>query len=210
MKIAVIGANGRLGKLLVEEALGRGHEVTAIIRKGEGPNPKAKTLVKDLFHLQYDDIKEQELIIDSFGVWEPEELYLHKTSLQYLSDLISGKSNRLIVIGSAGSLIANAETKVRLLDSPQMPQIYKPLSSAMTEAFDVLRVRTDLNWTYFSPPGFFNAGGPRSGQYQLGTDELLVNKMGESTISYADAAIAVIDEAENGNYNKKRFTVAAL
>ena len=72
-----------------------------------------------------------------------------------------------------------------------------------------LRVRNDVLWTYLSPAGDFQADGIRSGKYILGGEELTLNSKGESVISYADYAIAMVDEAENGNYIQKRFSVVA-
>jgi putative NADH-flavin reductase len=209
MKIAIIGANGKEGKLLIQEAICRGHEVLAIVRKEkEKVHPAAKTLERDLFELSYDDLRGWSVVIDSFGVWEPEQLPLHQTSLKHLSDILSGKPNRLIVVGSAGTLFVDPLHKIRLVDSDSMPDMYKPLARAMATAFDELRKRSDVNWTYLSPPGFFDAEAPRTGQYKSGRDNLLVNAEGASTISYADAAIAIIDEAEKPRHIKERFTIA--
>lgn len=208
MKIAIIGATGKAGSLLLEEANKRGHEVTAIVRdKNKLTKPAAAVLEKDLFDLDYEDISENDVIIDAFGTWSPETLDLHQTSLNYLSELLSNKPNRLLVVGSAGSLYVDKEHALRLVDSPQMIEMYKPLSTAMTNAYRKLRNRDDVNWTYLSPPPAFIADGARTGKYVLGNDELLVNQNNESTISYADYAIAMIDEAENGNFIKKHFTV---
>lgn len=209
MKIAIIGANGKSGKLILKEAFNRGHEVTAIVRNAKDTAENVKVIEKDLFNLTYEDVKDSDIIIDAFGTFLPETLELHQTSLKYLSDLLSGKPNRLLVVGSAGSLYVNSEHTMRLLDSPSMPEMYKPLSSNMVAAFDALRKRNDVNWTYFSPPVIFDAEGIRTGKYRIGGDELMVNSKGESTISYADAAIAIIDECEVGKHINGRFTLVS-
>jgi len=209
MKIGIIGGNGKSGKLLVEEALNRGHEVTAIVRNSKATVTNAKVLEKDLFYLTYDDLKDNEVIIDAFGTWTLETLPLHQTSLKYLADLLSGKPNRLLIVGSAGSLYVDPQHIMRLLDSPDMPEMYKPLSSNMVAAFDALKKRDDVNWTYLSPPAVFDAEGVRTGKYRTGGDELMVNSKGKSFISYADAAIAMLDEAEKGKYIGQRFTVVS-
>jgi putative NADH-flavin reductase len=210
MKLAIIGANGKAGKLLVKEEVERGHEVTAIIRQDAPVHPKASVLVKDLFNLTYEDLEDNEVIIDAFGTWEPDTLFLHRTTLKYLADLLSGKPNRLLVVGSAGSLFVDSAHTMRVLDSPDIPEMFIPLSTVMTSAYDDLKLRTDLVWTYFSPAGFFDAAGLRTGEYRLGQDELLVNSKGESYLSYADGAIALIDEAENGKYRNQRFTAVSV
>lgn len=208
MKIAVIGASGKEGRMLVQEAASRGHEVTAVVRNaGKVVGEKAKILEKDLFALVYDDLKENEVIIDAFGAFKPEELVQHQTSLKHLADLLSGKPNRLLVVGGAGSLYVDAGHTLRLMDTPDFPDSFKPLASSMARAFDALRTRKDVHWTYISPSANFVADGVRTGKYRSGGDELLFNAAGESRISYADFAVAVIDEAESGKHPEARFTV---
>lgn len=208
MRIAIIGASGKAGSLLMKEALGRGHEVTAIVRdRAKVTEPKAKVLAKDIFALTYDDLKDNDVVIDAFGAWTPDTLVLHQTSLKHLADLLSGKPNRLLVVGGAGSLYVDPEHSVRLMDTPDFPDAFKPLASAMGKGFDELKTRKDVKWTYLSPAADFDANAPRSGTYTAGGDELLVNKKGQSKISYADYAIAMIDEAENGKHVQTRFTV---
>lgn len=210
MKIAVIGANGKAGQLLVKEALSRGHAVTAIMRKpNQDVDPQASILIKDLFDLSYADLKDFDVIIDAFGTWAPESLPLHQTSLKHLADILSHKPNRLLVVGGAGSLYVNPELTLRLLDTPDFPDEFKPLATNMGLALDELKKRNDVQWTYLSPAAFFVADGARTGHYQAGQEQLLVNSKGQSQISYADYAIAMIDEAENAKHLHQRFTVVA-
>ncbi len=210
MKIAVIGASGKAGSLIVKEALSRGHEVTAVVRDaGKSIPPGAKVLEKDLFSLSWNDMKDNEVVIDAFGAWTPDTLPLHQTSLAYLADLLAGKPTRLLVVGGAGSLYVDPTHTQRLMDTPAFPDMFKPLASNMGIAFDALRGRTDVNWTYLSPSASFVADGPRTGSYTAGGDELLTNSKGESEISYADYAIAMVDEAESGAHAGRRFTVVA-
>ena len=103
MKIAVIGANGKSGTLVVREAIERGHEVTAIMRS-EHPTQAQHTLIKDVFALTRNDLLGFDAVVDAFGAWTPENLHLHKDHLIHLADALSGTQTRLLVIGSAGSL----------------------------------------------------------------------------------------------------------
>jgi putative NADH-flavin reductase len=114
-----------------------------------------------------------------------------------------------LVVGGAGSLYVDSEHKTRLIDTPDFPEMFKPLASSMGTALDALKVRSDVNWTYLSPSANFVADGIRTGEYISGGEELMVNSKGESVISYADYAVAMIDEAENANHLKKRFTVVS-
>lgn len=207
MNIAIIGATGKQGKLLVKEATRRGHHVTAIVRnKNKLLDFNGNIIEKDIFQLTYDDIKDQEVIIDAIGVWTPEEMPLFHSTLDFLSNLVSGKPNRLLVVGGAGSLYVDKEHTIRLMDTPEFPDMFKPVATNMGIGFDNLRKRNDVNWTYFSPAANFDAEGNRTGEYTLGEEEVILNKAGNSYISYADYAIAMIDEAEKGSHIKSRFT----
>ena len=206
MKIAVICANGKAGKLIVKEAVSRGLDVTAVVR-GENATEAKEVLKKDLFDLTADDLKEFDVVIDAFGAWTEETLPLHSTSLKHLCDILSDTETRLLIVGGAGSLYVNPEHTVCVADGPDFPDAFKPLASAMAKALSELRERKDVKWTYISPAGDFQAEGERTGKYILGGEELTLNSKGESIISYADYAIAMVDEAVNGNHIQKRISV---
>ena len=207
-KVAVVCAAGKEGRLLVDEAVARGYDVTGFVRGNDkAVNPKAKTVVKDLFDLTCEDLAEFDVVIDAFGAWTPETLPLHKTSLKHLCDILSGTKVRLLVVGGAGSLYVNPEHTVQVKDLESFPDMFKPLATNMGEALAELRKRSDVLWTYLSPAGDFAADGERTGEYLLGGEEYFVNEKGESRISYADYAIAMIDEIENANNIQKRFSV---
>ena len=206
MKIAVICANGKAGKLIVKEAVNRGLDVTAVVR-GENATAAQKALKKDLFDLTDDDLKGFDAVIDAFGAWTEETLPLHSTSLKHLCDILSGTETRLLIVGGAGSLYVNPEHTVCVADGPDFPDSFKPLASAMAKALSELRERKDVKWTYISPAGDFQAEGERTGKYILGGEELTLNSRGESIISYADYAIAMVDEAINGNNIQQRISV---
>ena len=206
MKIAVICANGKAGKLIVKEAVSRGLDVTAVVR-GENATEAKEVLKKDLFDLTADDLKEFDVVIDAFGAWTEETLPLHSTSLKHLCDILSGTDTRLLIVGGAGSLYVNPEHTVCVADGPDFPDAFKPLASAMAKALSELRERKDVKWTYISPAGDFQAEGERTGKYILGGEELTLNSKGESIISYADYSIAMVDEAVNGNHIQKRISV---
>nr|WP_106789667.1 NAD(P)-dependent oxidoreductase [Massilistercora timonensis] len=206
MKIAVICANGKAGKLIVKEAVSRGLDVTAVVR-GENATEAKEVLKKDLFDLTADDLKGFDVVIDAFGAWTEETLPIHSTSLKHLCDILSGTETRLLIVGGAGSLYVNPEHTVCVADGPDFPDAFKPLASAMAKALSELRERKDVKWTYISPAGDFQAEGERTGKYILGGEELTLNSKGESIISYADYAIAMVDEAVNGNNIQKRISV---
>lgn len=206
MKIAVVCANGKAGKLIVREALDRGLDVTAVVR-GENHSAAEKVIRKDLFELTASDLSGFDVVIDAFGAWTEDTLPLHSTSLQHLCDILSGTTTRLLVVGGAGSLYVNPEHTACVADGPDFPDVFKPLAAAMAKALKELRQRSDVKWTYISPAGDFQADGARTGKYILGGEELTLNAKGESVISYADYAIAMIDEAVKGNHIQQRISV---
>ena len=206
MKIAVVCANGKAGKLIVKEALNRGMDVTAVVR-GENKTEATQVMQKDLFDLTAADLKDFTVVIDAFGAWTPETLPLHSTSLKHLCDVLSGTDTRLLVVGGAGSLYLNPEHTAQVMDGPDFPDVFKPLAANMGKALAELRERKDVQWTYLSPAGDFQAEGERTGKYILGGEELTLNDRGESVISYADYAIAIEDEAEHGGHIQQRISV---
>lgn len=206
MKIAVVAANGKAGKLIVKELLNRGQDVTAIA-KGKNETQAVNFLQKDLFDLTTDDLKGFDVVIDAFGAWTEETLPLHSTSLKHLCDILSGTNIRLLVVGGAGSLYVNPEHTIQVMDTPDFPDIFKPLASNMGKALNELRNRKDVNWTYLSPAGDFQADGERTGKYISGGEELVLNNKGESIISYADYAIAMADLVENNGHKQERISV---
>lgn len=208
MKIAVICANGKAGKLIVKEALNRGADVTAVVR-GDNQTEAKNIIKKDLFDLTTNDLKGFDVVVDAFGAWTEDTLPQHSSSLKHLCDILSNTGIRLIVVGGAGSLYVNAEHTACVADGPDFPDIFKPLAAAMAKALSELRYRNDVKWTYISPAGDFRADGERTGKYILGGEELTLNAKGESVISYADYAVALIDEAINGNNIQKRISVVS-
>lgn len=208
MKIAVVGANGKAGRLIVKEALERGMDVTAVVR-GENGTEARNAIQKDLFQLTAADLAGFDVVVDAFGAWTPETLPQHSTSLRHLCDLLSGRETRLLVVGGAGSLYVNGEHTAQVMDGADFPDAFKPLAANMGKALEELREREDVRWTYISPAADFQAEGARTGKYILGGEELTLNAKGESVISYADYAIALVDEAEKGNHIRQRISVVA-
>lgn len=206
MKIAVVCANGKAGSRIVREAVSRGLDVTAVVR-GENRSAAKQVLTKDLMALTVADLSGFDVVIDAYGAWTEEGLAAHSATQAHLCDLLSGTDTRLLIVGGAGSLYVNPEHTMTVADTPDFPESYKPVASAMAKALAELRERKDVKWTYVSPAGDFQPEGERSGKYILGGEELTLNSRGESIISYADYAIAMIDEATKGDHIRQRISV---
>lgn len=208
MKLAVICANGREGSLIVREALARGLDVTAVVR-GENRSAAEKAIVKDLFDLTAEDLAGFDVVVDACGGWTPESIPAIPAAVKHLCGLLRGRETRLVVVGGAGSLFVDAAHTVCLADGPDFPDSFKPLAAAHAEALGYLREQRDVRWTYISPAADFQADGARTGAYTLGGEELTLNAKGESTISYADFAIAMVDEAVSGAHVGQRISAVS-
>ena len=191
----------------MKEAKERGFQVVAFARNNVEIDGADEVIVKDIFDLTREDLNGFDAVVDAFGAWTPETLSQHSTTLAHLCDCLSGSDTRLLVVGGAGSLYVNPEHTACVADGPNFPDMFKPLAGAMAKALGELRERKDVKWTYISPAGDFQADGERSGEYILGGEELTLNERGESVISYADYAIAMVDEIEKGNHIQQRISV---
>lgn len=205
-KISVVAANGRTGKLIVEELVNRGADVTAIARS-DNKTVASKFIRKDIMDLTAEDLAGFDAVIDAFGAWEPEGLPNHVKTSQHLCDILSGTDVRLLVVGGAGSLYVNPEHTMQVWEGPDFPEVFKALAKAQVDELAELRKRDDVKWTFVSPAGDFQADGERTGAYILAGEELTLNDRGESIISYADYAIAMADEALEGDHIQQRISV---
>ena len=200
MKIALIGATGNAGSRILAELSRRGHAVTAIAR-----HPQKVPALPDVAAVKADAddvaglaavIKGHDAVISSvhFTASDPHKL---------ISAVREARVPRYLVVGGAGSL--EVAPGVRLIDTPQFPEIYKAEAAAGGVFLDLLRQQSDLDWTYLSPSAVF-APGERTGKFRLGHDQLLTNDKG-SHISFEDYAIALADEIEKPTHSRQRFTV---
>ena len=210
MKIGIIGASGKAGSMILKEALTRGHEVTAIVRdQAKVQIQGASVQEKDLFDLKAEDIKAFDVVVNAFGA-APGKEHLHVDAGKILIDAMKGApQTTLIVVGGAGSLFVDEAKTIRVLETPEFPKEYFATASNQSKNLEDLNNATGIQWTFISPSAFFDPQGNRTGEYKLGKDNLLVNSKGESYVSYADFALAVLDEIENPQHINQRFTVVA-
>ena len=210
MKLIVFGANGALGRRLVMECLERGLEVTAAVRdisRFEGVAREVKVVAADATNP--DAVAAVAAGHDAAlsAVTQhshPEVLVAVAQSL--LDGLSAAGVARLVVAGGAGSLYVS--DGVRLMDTPDFHDDWKPEAQAQADALDTYRAaETDVDWSYVSP-GALLEPGERTGEYRVGDDHLLTSDDGHSRISMEDFAIAMIDEAVEPQHSRNRFTAA--
>lgn len=209
MDVVVLGASGTLGQAIVQEALKRKHEVTAAVR-----NPDSLEFSHERLQVATVDIMDPASvaalvrghgeIISAFGPDPGRENDLLSAADSLLEGMRSAGVERLIIVGGAGSL--KTESGEWLMDTADFPEALRPLAAAHAHAYEIYR-SSDLDYTYISPPAVI-AEGRRTGMFRIGLDRLIVDEDGKSSISVEDFAVAVIDELEEGNFSRERFTVA--
>jgi putative NADH-flavin reductase len=205
MRIIVFGANGRQGSRLVSEALERGHEVTAAVRSEDragAVDPRATIVVADAL--------EPDRVADVSAGHDAALNATRERHADVARGLLEGLARagvpRLVIVGGASSL--EVAPGVRLFDTPEFQEEWKPEAASGMESLDVYRsADTPVEWTYVSP-GALLAPGERRGSYRTGGEQLLVGDDGSSQISMEDFAIALVDELENPQHPNQRFTAA--
>lgn len=209
MKLAIIGATGHAGSLILNEALERQIDVTAIVRHPEKLVVDVPYLKKALYDLTQDDLSKFDVVIDAFRPPMAKE-ELHQSSLQHLIDILSGTATRLLVVGGASSLYLDDERTKRMIDVSDPDAPYYPTAYNMYQAYLELPKAKDLQWSYLSPAANFVPDGSRTGNYQLSDNRLKKNAEGQSDISMADYAIAMVDEALENQHGNQHFSVVSL
>lgn len=213
--IILIGASGFVGSAILEEALNRGHKVTALVRNPEKIQVKNENLT--VLAIDATDVEAlskvvagKDAVISAYNPgWGNPRLY--EEILENYPKIIEGVKKagvqRLLVVGGAGVLYV--QPGMRLMDSGTLPAELMPAVKGEGELFlNVLSKDNDIDWVYFAPPANLgNMGkGIRTGKYRLGTDTLLVDEKGDSFISVEDYAVAMIDELEQEAHHKALFT----
>lgn len=212
MKIAIIGATGFVGSVVLNEALNRDHQVTAIARNID------KIIIKDdklkAVSVDADDsaklakvLAGHDAVVSAYNAgWTNPNLY---------NDFIKGSEaiqqavklsgvRRLLVVGGAGSL--EVAPGVQMVDTPQFPAEWKSGATAARDYLNTLKKETALDWTFISPAANLHPG-KRTGDFRIGTDNPVVDENGKNEISVEDMAVAIIDELENNRFIKRRFTL---
>jgi putative NADH-flavin reductase len=199
MKIALIGATGNVGQRIAAEALRRGHEVTAIARDVSKLTPQPGVTPVQA------DLRDKEAIGKAIAGADAVVLSVKFQGLDVdaLLDAL-GEAKRLLIVGGAASL--HVAPGVQLIDTEGFPDFIKVEAEPARQALARIRRETTLDWTFLSPSVFFGPG-ERTGRFRLGKDELLSDAGGKSHISYEDFAVALLDEIEQPQHRRQRFTV---
>lgn len=209
MKIGIIGASGKVGKLVLEESIERGHEVTAIVRNASKlSSSNINILEKEIYDITSEDLKDLDVVVNAFGAPLGEE-ESHVKAGRALIEALKETDTRAIIVGGAGSLYVDEAQTTKLIDTPEFPELFVPTAKGQGRNLKDLKASKGINWTFLSPSADFDAEGPKTKNYQAGKDNLLINSKGNSYVSYADFAFALVDEIENPQHKNERFTVVS-
>jgi putative NADH-flavin reductase len=211
MRIAIIGASGFIGSYVRDEALARGHQVTAIVRHPEKiivQNPRLTVVKADILKDKVGElVKGHDAVISAYSAGRsgPDIYNEHvKGAKAIISGVKKSGIKRLLVVGGAATL--EIAPGVQLIDTMSPEQVTDGML-ATKETLYMLKKEKELEWTFLSPAASI-AAGERTGHYNVGKDQLLKNEKGESKISTQDYAIAMLDELEHPQHIRERFTVA--
>ena len=207
MKIGVIAASGKAGNLIVNEALNRGYEVSAIVRDASKVTQNIYKIEKDIFELNQNDLIGFDVVINAFGAKGSDPI-VYQTSTEYLVDILSDTKVRMIVVGGAGSLYTDETQTIQVYQTPSFPAAVYPTSSNMAIALELLKNST-VNWTFFAPAIYFDYNGALSGKVKLGSNYVILNDSNESYISYKDYVRVLLDEVENKKYINQVMTAVS-
>ncbi|WP_206952717.1 NAD(P)-dependent oxidoreductase [Trinickia acidisoli] len=209
LKIALFGATGTIGSRIAAEALARGHEVTAIVRRPrpvEGA-PQLTVVPGDLFDAAASAARVAgfDVIASAYGPSHDNASKVVEATRSLVALARAAGIKRLVVVGGAGSL--EVAPGKQLVDTEGFPDAYRAVALAHREALALYRTADDLDWTFFAPAAMI-APGAKTGTFRTGADALIVDSDGNSKISAEDYAIAFVDEIEAGRFVHRIATVA--
>ena len=212
-KVVLIGASGFVGSAILNEALNREIQVTAVVRHPEKIKIQNENLIiKKADVSSLDEVAEvckgADAVISAFNPgWDNPDIY-DETIKVYLTIMDGVKKSgvsRFLMVGGAGSLFI--APGIRLVDSGEVPEKLLPGVKALSDLyFHFLKKEKEIDWVFFSPAADM-APGVRTGRYRLGKDDMVVDIAGNSHISVQDYAAAMIDEFEKPAHHQERFTI---
>jgi len=205
MNVVLFGATGKAGSRILKELLARGHQVTAAVRKPTTLPAGVTVKQDDLSNVDHiaKVIAGADAVVSAYGPPPDNTDLLIGATTRLVDAVRKAGVPRLIVVGGAASL--EVAPGVTLLASGHVPPEWLPIATSHAKVLEMIRA-SDINWTYFSPAGFFEPG-ERTGKFRLGKDSLIMDANGQSRISMEDYAIALVDELEKPANERARFTI---
>ncbi|MDQ1918933.1 NAD(P)-dependent oxidoreductase [Massilia pseudoviolaceinigra] len=211
MNIVLIGATGFIGTALLNEALNRGHAVTALSTRPDKLAARERLQARAADVMDVAALTAQlagaDAVLSAFSGHAQGDVqaYYLTGARNIVAAVKEARVPRLLMVGGAGSL--EVAPGVQLLDTPGFPEAYRASAEGARQALALLRAQASLDWTMLSPAAMISPG-ERTGVFRLGGDALLLDADGNSAISVEDYAVAMIDELEHPAHSRQRFTLA--
>lgn len=209
MKIAVIGANGRLGSKIVKHALNRGHKVKSIIYSGDPTDSREEVVYKSVFDVTKEDLIDVDVVLSAYGSGFKADPVLNKQAYLKYKSLMEETGLKFVTIAGAGSLYSDDSHTLREYEQPDYYQKMYGISKNIYEGICELKKTSGLKWTAVCPSQLFDFEGPFTGNTIIGLDEtILHNEANKSVVTYEDLASSMLDVAELGIFDEKVVTFA--
>jgi putative NADH-flavin reductase len=205
MNVVLYGATGNSGQRILKELINRGHHVTAVARDTSKIPSTVKAVKDDLSSVEAiaSIIAGADVVVSAYAPPQDKTDALLGVTERQIAAVKKAGTARLIVVGGAGLL--EVAPGVTLIASGYLPEAYLPIATSHEKALGILKA-SDINWTYFSPAGYFEAG-ERTGKFRLGTTNLIANEKGDSRISFEDYAVALVDEIETPAHERGQLSI---
>ncbi|MEU1840000.1 NAD(P)-dependent oxidoreductase [Micromonospora chersina] len=207
-RIIIFAAGGRAGRATVEAARDRGHEVTAVVRDpARHPDLAADSGVR----VTAGDVTDADRVAGLLAGHDaavhaaadlaaPPAVFFPAAARAALTGSRRAGVGRLVVVGLASAL--TTADGVPLMDTPGYPQEYRDFYLGHAAGTEVLRREgADVDWLVLSPAGDFDHGGAAAGRYRFAPARAA------SRITYADLALAVLDEIERPAHRRVHLGV---
>ena len=214
MKILVIGAYGKVGQRVIQEAAARGFAVTGVAHRAHEGSTLAtdRVLIKDAAALTPADLAGFDAIVDAIGAWDEKTAHIVYDGLHHIVQLLKGTETRYLKVGGTNTLYIDADHERQLQElSSYYPPAFRVLCDAHKKALEILRTYSNIAWTYVTPAFNFSAEGAATGTYHVEGEEFSPGPDGDTGkndyISYADYAKGMVDIIESGQYLRQRITL---
>ncbi|MEU8060713.1 NAD(P)-dependent oxidoreductase [Microbispora bryophytorum] len=204
MNIVIFGARGRAGRQAVAEARRRGHQVTAVVRDPAGHSDLGDVRVAagdvtDPESVERAAVGHDAAISAAVDLSVSPHGFFTASARALSTGLAKAGVPRLVVVGLAS--VMPGASGVPLMDEPGYPNEYRDFFLGHAAGLDELRT-CDLDWVYVAPAGDFDHDGTRTGRYlPAGHGDMA------SRITYADFAIALLDEVDAPRHHRVAISI---
>jgi len=188
VKLAVLGATGRTGRLVIAEATTRGHAVAAVTRRTVPLDPDALAQV----------LVGQDVVISCLGHRGDDSPTLLRDAAASALDAMARAGVRRYLVVSQGLLFPERHIMFRLV------RLFLRRQLADSDAMERVVRASLIDWTIVRPPRLTDGSTPRG--YRA---EVAGWPRGGWSMQRIDLATCLVDVAERGTYARVIVGVAA-